>query len=142
MTSEISNPDSQETTFNNFKLQDFLEEDWTKSLCEEKLFLDLAKKKEYVVLSDGTKVVIHPYYSQASYLLYRIPVYQPPPSFFVRKTDISTEVKGQLTKLQQNMKPELFAEIIVNAVGNIFENLNPDQFHARVRKYLRVRFVA
>jgi hypothetical protein len=124
-----------------FRIEDISEDDWTRSCCEEKLFLDLATTKEDVTLSDGTKITIHHYYSQASYLQYRIPVYKPIPPFYVRRTDISSEVENQLAKLRQSIKRELYGKMVVNAVGRLFENLDPEQYHSRVRRYLKVKFV-
>jgi hypothetical protein len=110
----------------------------TNALVEE-VFLQLAcNKKTAVAQNRETRkymtVKDYKYYRQALELRRRIPIARPPPEFVVNLSDLSTRVIAELKVLQD-------PDILKQAVGRIFENIDARQYHLSIASQLKVRVV-
>lgn len=99
---------------------------WTMDRLIEETYLCLMKVPDYQ--------------KQASDLMYRIPVYQPTPSFQIKISHLSKEVKTELDYIWKH-KHEL-DYVIKEAVGRIFANINERYFLLSVKQLLRVEVIA
>jgi hypothetical protein len=79
------------------------------------------------------------YEKQASNLIYKIPVYKPPPIFEIKISDLNDQVKKELDD-RWNYKSEI-DYILKEAVGRIFANLNERYFFLSVKGLLKVRLI-
>jgi hypothetical protein len=79
---------------------------FTKEALVDELFLCLAGVKETVTSKENCnkQVTIRKYYRQAKYLIFRIPVYRPTPSFIVNLTDLSDKIKSELEGLDDSRR--------------------------------------
>jgi hypothetical protein len=115
------------------------EDIWTKRKFEYELFNFLANFK-ILLDNNGITAETYPYYDQANELMYQIPVFKPAPVFEINRKDLSKEIREKVNYFAKNCYPHEFDEMLVNAVGKLFENLNPRYYHESVRKLLVVRF--
>lgn len=108
-------------------------ERWTELFLVERLFLELATTKILVSHQANCGITIHKYYKQAQKLQKWIPITRPPPEFVVNLSDLSTRVVAELKTLEHPL------DVLKQAVGRIFENIEPVQYHQCIASKLRVR---
>jgi hypothetical protein len=72
------------------------------------------------------------YYNQAKALRNWIPIARPPPEFIVNLSDLSTRVIAELKVLQNTQ------DVLKQAVGRIFENIDAQQYHLSIASQLKV----
>jgi hypothetical protein len=78
--------------------------------------------------------VLDHYYAQVRALMYRIPVCEPTPPFIISLTDLTERIRAELEASKRIARLEVLRE----AVGRIFENVDYSYFHASVKKRLVV----
>jgi hypothetical protein len=103
---------------------------WTTGRIIDQLQICLIK----VFSDDG---VTRWYESQVEYLIYRIPVYRPIPYFTVYLDDLTPKLKKELASLDK----KTLERVMIEAIGRIFEGIDPNYYLARVRKLLRWRIL-
>ena len=79
------------------------------------------------------------YQRQAYDLIYKIPVYKPPPIFEIKISDLNEQVKKELDD-RWHYKHEL-NYILKEAVSRIFANVDERYFLLSVKRLLQVRLV-
>ena len=77
------------------------------------------------------------YYIQARSLMYIIPVANPPPAFKIRISHLSQRIVEEFKKCNKRSR----ADVLTEAAGRIFENLDHEYFHQSVKRKLRVELV-
>jgi hypothetical protein len=114
--------------------------EWTLACYQEELFQNLAN---YKILADmyGGKVPIYPYRQRAEQIIYQVPVHDPPPIFVIQLSTLTADVKYHLEVFDDGEFGKLFNEMVLNAVGRLFENIDARYYHTSVRKCLAVEFV-
>jgi hypothetical protein len=66
------------------------------------LVIEVALATAYVKNEhNGITYIIFKYYEEASYWMYRIPLYRPVPSFDIDLTDLSPQLKDELGELKK-----------------------------------------
>jgi hypothetical protein len=79
------------------------------------------------------------YLEQAKDLIYKIPVYNPPPVFQIHLSDILNEkIKHDLAELDD---PQL-DDVMRDSIGRIFETIDERYYNLSVRNLLRWKIVA
>ncbi len=104
---------------------------WTTDRLKDELYLHLMK----VTDNDGPHLM--KYREQAKHLMYRIPVYQPTPSFVVNVQDLSDKLKSELESLDYKSLNDVLKE----AIGRIFESINERYYLLSVKKSLKWKLV-
>jgi hypothetical protein len=99
----------------------------------EQLFLELACTKLIVSHDGKCGITVHKYYNQALALRNWILFTRPAPEFVVNLSDLSTHVIAELKTLQD---PQ---DVLKQAVGRIFENIDSVQYHLSIADQLLVR---
>lgn len=99
---------------------------WSQDKITEELFLCLAKHPE------------RKYDKQAKHLQFRIPICDPPPAFVVDVSDVNPAVLKQLAQCTEDQK----RDILLDAVGRLFENNDPDRYHRSIKRRLVVTCTA
>jgi hypothetical protein len=112
-------------------LKAIIEERWTTERLIDELYLYLIKCDIRIDDADGLKK--SKYEKQAEYLMYRIPVYQPVPSFIVNINDLDDRLKKELTSLDYNSLTRILGE----SIARIFQNMNERYFNLSVKKMLK-----
>ena len=79
------------------------------------------------------------YEKQARYLLYRIPIHKPTPTFRIKISDLNEQVRKELDA-RWNHKTEI-DYILKEAVGRIFVNIDERYFLLSVKRLLQVELV-
>jgi hypothetical protein len=74
------------------------------------------------------------YYAQARGLMYKIPVYEPAPAFIITLSDLTERIRAELEASKRITRLEVLRE----AVGRLFENIDYNYFHLSVKKRLIV----
>lgn len=113
---------------------------WTEEYLIDQLFLRLATTK-YISHSStrGCGITVYKYYNQALRLRKYIPLVPPdrPESkvleFIVNLSDLSSRLVNELQALSDSYS------IVKLAVGRIFENIDPEQYHLSIASRLKVR---
>lgn len=108
---------------------------WTEECLIDALFLELATTKSLVSHNGKCGITVHKYYSRAMALLKWIPIARPAPEFIVNLSDLSTRVIAELKVLND---PQV---VLKRAVGRIFENIDPVQYHLSIASQLKVELV-
>ena len=107
-------------------------ERWTEQCLIDELFLQLATTKRVVSHNGRCGIVVHKYYDQALVLRRYIPIAKPVLKFVVNTCDLSARVLAELKVLDD-------AQIILKqAVGRIFENIDPIEYHMFIARALEV----
>jgi hypothetical protein len=75
------------------------------------------------------------YYNQAFDLL-RIGAYKPTPYFIINLSDLSKELRKELSSLDKLTRQF----VLKQTVGRIFEDINSDLFHKSISRVLQVKF--
>ena len=98
----------------------------------ELLFIQLATTKFIVSHNGKCGITVHKYYDQALALRRWIPRARPAPAFVIESSDLSSRVIAELKVLN-------YAQIVLKqAVGRIFENIDPIEYHMSIAKALEV----
>ncbi len=113
--------------YNQGQEADF-EEHWTTSRLIDETYLELMR----AVRIHGTSSV-KKYQDQAKYLMYKIPVYRPSPSFNVNVIDLTPKLRQELESLDD----ESLDSVMKEAIGRVFENINERYFLLSVKKLLK-----
>lgn len=77
-----------------------------------------------------------PYYKQAQYLIYKIPVYKPTPKYKISWGHLSQRMKQELESLDKIT----LKFVLRQGVGRIFEDIDCSYYHTSVSKLLEVAF--
>lgn len=77
------------------------------------------------------------YEEQAKKLIYRIPIYRPTPFFIINLKDLSLKVKIELVRLNE----ESLDDVMKEAIGRIFEQIDQGDFLSSVRPLLHWKLV-
>ena len=101
-------------------------EPWTTEHVNDELHYHLERFKDK---SNNRK-----YEEQARRLIYRIPIYRPTPTFIVNKIDLSPRLILELLAYTEVAR----TEILKNAVGRIFENIDERYYIQSVKRLLSV----
>lgn len=115
-------------------------EQWTTACLTEELFLQLACNKKTAVAQNRISrkymmVTDYKYYRQALELRRWIPIARPAPKFVVYLSDLSTRVVAELRCLSD---PQ---DVLKQAVGRIFENIDERQYHQSIAGQLKVELI-
>jgi hypothetical protein len=78
--------------------------------------------------------VFDQYYEQVKALMYKIPVADPAPAFIISLSDLSGRIR---TELEATTKKGRY-EVLREAAGRLFENIDYNYFHLSVKKRLIV----
>ncbi len=109
---------------------------WTTNYCIDRLKQELGSVIHKIKNNEtGETVKGRKYYDQARYLQYRVGVYKPTPIFQVYLSDLSARMVKELHSLDS--KDRLF--VLKQAVGRIFEDINPTLYHNSISMVLRVK---
>jgi hypothetical protein len=108
-------------------------ERWTESALVDELFLQLATTKSIVSHKGRCGIIVHKYYDQALALRKYIPIAKPAPKFKINLSDLSTRLVAELRCLEN---PQ---DVLKQAVGRIFENIDERQYHFSIASKLKVR---
>ena len=84
----------------------------------------------------GRGVIRRLYEAQARYKMYRMSIFQPPPTFVVYLKHLDDRVKQELKSLDRETKDFVMRE----AIGRIFEQVDSRYFLLSVKPLLRWRF--
>jgi hypothetical protein len=107
---------------------------WTEECLIDEIFLQLARTKE-IVKHNGKFITICKYYSQAFRLRRWIPIAKPAPEYIVNMSDlIPTRIIAELKALDKDGSQY----VLKLAVGRIFENIDPRQYHLSIARNLEV----
>lgn len=108
-------------------------ERWSEECLIDELFLQLATTKSIVSHNGRCGIVVYKYYSQALALRKWIPISKPAPKFIINLSDLSTRVVAEL-KCIENLQ-----DVLKQAVGRLFENIDERQYHQSIARNLKVR---
>ena len=96
----------------------------------------LANFKEIIENKQGQTLEVKKYSKQANELIPRIAVAKPTPTFVIYLADLTA-------KLLQELKDSSTDErkyVVMQAVGRLFENLNPRLYYLSIARKLKVQF--
>ena len=113
--------------------------DWTTQKLIDELSLHLMRIQEILTNDEGDKITVRKYYRLAAELERWIPLARPPPEYPVDKSDLNDRLRKEL--LEEITSEEARQYILNEAVGRIFENLNPERYHLSIARNLKVRLV-
>jgi hypothetical protein len=105
------------------------------SALVDELAFQLATTKSIVSHNGRCGIVVHKYYDQAFALQKWIPIARPAPKFVVHLSDLSTRIVAELWCLDD---PQ---DVLREAVGRIFENIDERQYHQSIARKLKVELV-
>ena len=106
------------------------QEYWTTNKMEDELYLHLMKVIEK---DENDGAVKRKYQEQAKYLMHRIPVHRPTPSFIINIQNLSDKLKSELESLDH----ESLNAVLKEAIGRIFETINERYYLLSVKKLLK-----
>ena len=105
---------------------------WTTAKIIDEVVLNLYN----IIDEDGFRK----YLKYSKWYVHRVSLYQPPPSFNIRKEDLSTRVKKELVSYSKHK--ELFIEILVEVICRICELGNTSDFNKVIdRRKINPRFI-
>jgi hypothetical protein len=107
----------------------------TEAALVDELAFQLATTKSVVSHNGRCGIVVHKYYDQAFALRRYIPIARPAPKFVVHLSDLSTRVVAELWCLED---PQ---QVLKQAVGRIFENIDELQYHQGIARKLKAELV-
>jgi|SRR5215208_6077027 len=111
-------------------------ERWTTECLVDELFLYLANFKEIIENNQGQTLEVKKYSQQANGLIPRIPVAKPTPTFIIYLSNLTPKL---IQELKHCCKEER-RYVVMQAVGRIFENINPRLYHLSIIRKLKVEF--
>jgi hypothetical protein len=95
---------------------------WTKERTKDELYLQLISLK-----INGERK----YEKQASYLIYRIPVYRPTPYFIMNQSDLSKPLISDLSSLSNRD----LDKIIKDVISSLYESIDKEYFLLQIKRY-------
>jgi hypothetical protein len=133
-TSSDSNKDFERGSNFFRNLSDYNDiEYYTKWGLIDDVYLSLLCSKKCVTDDSGRRIVINRYYLQAWKLQGLISVGRPPPYFVILLSDLNPKLKQALKDLDDETKNF----VLLQAIGRIFENINPRLYHLSIARRLR-----
>jgi hypothetical protein len=105
------------------------QDQWTTNRVIEELHYYL----ESLIDSEGNRR----YAKQAKELIYRIPIYQPTPSFYIYRGDLTDRLEIELASYDEISRQD----ILKTAVGRLLENINFRYYIESVKRLLKVEVV-
>jgi hypothetical protein len=112
---------------------------WPTQKLIDELFLHLARVSEIVIDEEGKKIAVKKYYRRAKELERWIPVARPPPEYIIDMSDLNDRLRKEL--LDEITSNDARQDVIKEAVGRNFENLNLERYHLSIARNLKVRLV-
>lgn len=112
----------------NTKYSDEEKEQWTTQRLVDELFLCLIDSR------GNSNDNLRKYGEQARYLIYRIPIYRPAPSFRISRSDLTDRLVKELESLDRESRKE----VLKDAADRIFEGINKRYYLLSVRDLLSV----
>jgi hypothetical protein len=106
---------------------------WTVEHLIDKLFLQIAKKREIINYKDK-KITIYKYYHQALRTWKWIPISKPKAKFIVNITDLTPRIYCELRSLDKHTAHYVLKE----SVKRIFENIDFKFYHEHIEGNLEV----
>lgn len=107
---------------------------WTLSYFKCALFLWLSSIKQ-TYIENGLEIIVRKYYKIAQDLIYLIPVTMPVSAFPIYIPDLPLNI---IDVIRSKKNTKVMKEIILDAVGNIFDNIDYAYSQCSVRKCLKV----
>jgi hypothetical protein len=107
-------------------------EQLTEAALVDELFLQLATTKSVVSHNGRCGIIVHKYYARALVLRKWIPIARPVPKFVVNLSDLGTKLITELRCLENP------GDVLKQAVGRIFENIDERQYHQSIARNLKV----
>jgi hypothetical protein len=104
---------------------------WTEECLSDELFLQLASTKQ-TIWHNGKSITVYKYYHQALVLRKWIPIARPAPAFAINMSDLSSRVIAELKTIEH---PK---DVLKQAVGRVFENIDSVQYHLSIARLLEV----
>jgi hypothetical protein len=120
--------------FKNYNSYNKFDRYTTEGLKDE-LFLQMCFTKETITDNNGKKITVSKYYLQAWELLPRISAGNPPPYFIINLSHLTPKLIYELRNDKYNRD-----YVVSQAIGRIFENVSPKQYHLSLAKRLRWKF--
>jgi hypothetical protein len=99
----------------------------------DEVYLSMVYSKEPMTDDSGSRIIISRYYAQAWKLQGLISVGCPPPNFVIQLSDLNPKSKQALKDLDD--KTRNF--VLCQAIGRIFENINPRLYQLSIARRLR-----
>ena len=96
------------------------------------MFIELATTKLNVSHNGTCGITVHKYYNQALALRKWIPIARPAPAFVINMSDLSSRIIAELKTIED---PQ---DVLKEAVGRIFENIDSVQYHLSIARLLEV----
>ncbi|MDQ6865617.1 MAG: hypothetical protein M3044_17540 [Thermoproteota archaeon] len=112
---------------------------WTKEKLIDELLLHLVCVTEIVIDEEGKNIAVKKYYRRAKELERWIPIARPPPEYLIDMSDLNDRLRKEL--LDEITSNDARQDVIKEAVGRIFENLNLERYHLSIARNLKVRLV-
>jgi hypothetical protein len=95
--------------------------------------LDFDKKSYDQYNEGGNEIyVLNKYINQAERLIYRIPIWRPPPVFLISLSDLTPRLRTELKQLLKEKSYETLNYIVQHALAVVFECVNERYFHLSV----------
>jgi hypothetical protein len=110
---------------------------WTTQKLIDELVLHLARVSEIVINDSGDKITVRKYYRRAAELGRWIPIARPAPEYIVDISDLNDKLRKEL--LEEITSNDARQDVLKEAVGRIFENLNFERYHLSIARNLKVR---
>ncbi len=128
------NKDCDNRNFKNYDCYDKFDRYTTEGLKDD-IFLQMCFTKEEVTNNNGKQITISKYYLQAWELLPLISAGSPSPYFIINLSDLTPKLIRELRNDKYNRD-----YVVSQAIGRIFENVSPKQYHLSLAKRLRWKF--
>lgn len=123
-------------SFKNYDRYNKFDKYTTEGLIDD-IFLQMCFTKEEVTNNNGKQITISKYYIQAWELLPLISAGNPPPYFVINLSDLTPKLIREIQNDKCNRE-----YVVSQAIGRIFENVSPKQYHLSIAKRLRWKFEA
>jgi hypothetical protein len=125
---------------------EFLEEWTTEAVVDELAYrlctfkiaavactLDFNKKNYDQYNENGNEIFVsNKYIKQAEQLIYRIPIWRPPPEFLVSLSDLTPRLRAELRQLLKAKSYKTVNYITQHALAVVFECVNERYFHLSI----------
>jgi hypothetical protein len=99
----------------------------------DEVYLSMLFSKEAISNDSGNRIIVCKYYLQAWKLERLISVGNPPPYYVINLSDLTPKLKQAIRELPDEVKDFVFNQ----AIGRIFENVNPRLYHLSIVRRLR-----
>jgi hypothetical protein len=110
---------------------------WTTQKLIDELLLHLVCVTDIVIDEEEGKIAVKKYYRRAKELERWIPVARPPPEYIIDISDLNDRLRKEL--LDEITSNDARQDVLKEAVGRIFENLNFERYHLSIARNLKVR---